>query len=154
LAVRLAGKYLAETDTPAANYLAWLAQTPIEALSQGHHREQSVAVLLERSLAQVSPTARELLGVAGLLALAPFSLAPLAAALGLDESALRRPLDELVRFGLLLRETQPSSGGSRERTGHQPYGANSDSTPSPLRVPPARGRSHSSPPAGPVLSEV
>jgi tetratricopeptide (TPR) repeat protein len=103
LAVRLAGKYLDETGESAAEYLAWLRETPIEALSHGEHREESVRVLLEKSLEQVSDAARQVLAVVGLLALAPFSREPIAAALDMPPSRLRRPLGELVSYGLLLR---------------------------------------------------
>ncbi|MBI1882051.1 MAG: tetratricopeptide repeat protein, partial [Chloroflexi bacterium] len=103
LAVRLVGKYLDETDETAAEYLAWLEKTPLEALDQGRRRLESVPVLLQESLAQVSETARQVLGVVGLLALAPFGREPVAAALGLVEGQVRQPLGELVSFGLLLR---------------------------------------------------
>src|SRR5258707_66642 len=38
LAVRLAGRYLAETGQPAAEYRDWLQATPLEALDQGRRR--------------------------------------------------------------------------------------------------------------------
>jgi tetratricopeptide (TPR) repeat protein len=44
------------------------------------------------------------LTVVGLLALAPFRRAPLAAALAASPNALRKPLGELVRYGLLARD--------------------------------------------------
>jgi tetratricopeptide (TPR) repeat protein len=110
LAVRLAGKYMDETGETAVEYLAWLEKTPLEALDQGWRRLDSVAVLLAKSLVQVSRTARQVLGVVGLLALAPFSVEPVAAALGLDKRQVKKSLGELVSYGLLSRQTfQPSS---------------------------------------------
>jgi tetratricopeptide (TPR) repeat protein len=90
LAVRLVGRYLAATEETAGEYLAWLEETPLEALDQGQQRMDSVSVLLQETLSQVSETARQVLGVVGLLALAPFR-------------RVRQPLGELVSFGLLLR---------------------------------------------------
>ncbi|MDX1687824.1 MAG: tetratricopeptide repeat protein [Candidatus Promineifilaceae bacterium] len=103
LAVRLVGRYLDETGEPAADYLAWLEDTPLQALDHGRRQEESVPVLLEKSLAQASDEARKVLSVVGLLALAPFSREPLAAALERSPNQLRKPLGELVSYGLLLR---------------------------------------------------
>jgi tetratricopeptide (TPR) repeat protein len=101
LAVRLVGRYLAQTSQSATTYLAWLAKTPLQALDQGQRREESVPLLLERSLIQLSAEARQVWGVVGLLALAPFERAVVAAALASDESQAGRWLGELVDFGLL-----------------------------------------------------
>jgi tetratricopeptide (TPR) repeat protein len=103
LAVRLAGRYLKETGETADEYLSWLAQTPLEALDQGKRRLKSVTILLKRSLSQVSGQSLQLLGIAGILALAPFGRKELAVALNRTENELRRSLNELVNYGLLLR---------------------------------------------------
>jgi hypothetical protein len=89
---RLAGSYLREQAIPIAEYLAWLAATPLAALDQGERQRESVRLLLERSVAQLSEAARAALGVAGLLALAPFAA-----------EAVAGPLDELVNYSLLVR---------------------------------------------------
>ena len=78
LAVRLVGRYLDEAGETAGEYLAWLETTPIRALAQGEHKEDSVAVLLERSLEQVSDEAAEALGIVGRLAWAGFGVEPIA----------------------------------------------------------------------------
>lgn len=104
LAVRLVGRYLAETHETPAEYLAWLETTPIEALSHGVHREESVSVLLARSLGQVSQPARDVLAVVGLLALRPFPITPIIAALNIPERMARTALGDLVRYGLLWRD--------------------------------------------------
>ncbi|MDX1524058.1 MAG: tetratricopeptide repeat protein, partial [Anaerolineae bacterium] len=104
LAVRLVGRYLEQTGETAAEYLEWLEETPIEALSQGEHREENVARLLEHSLAQVSESARQVLAVAGLLALAPFDRAIIGAALEMTSGKVRRALNHLISYGLLRRE--------------------------------------------------
>lgn len=103
LAVRLVGKYLDEMGETAAEYLAWLVKTPLEALDQGWQRRESVPVLLAKSLTQVSETARQVLGVVGMLALAPFGSESVAVALGLDERQVKKSLGELVSYGLLSR---------------------------------------------------
>jgi len=103
LAVRLAGRYLFVEQQSAAGYLAWLRATPLAALDFGARRRDSVPVLLARSAAQVSAAARAALGVAGCLALAPFDLAPVAAALALGDHDARRALGELVNYELLRR---------------------------------------------------
>lgn len=102
LAVRLVGRYLSETGETAGEYLTWLRTTPLDALDHGQIRLESVSVLLEKSLAQLSPTAVQILGVVGLLALAPFGRDTVAAALACPVEMLRKPLGELVNYGLLL----------------------------------------------------
>lgn len=143
LAVRIVGRFLNETGETAAEYLNWLQDQPLEALHQGEHREESVNVLLKRSLEQVSEVARQVLAVSGVLAFAPFSREVVAAAfksaleggqggvhshltrksplegpalststsIGIDSTKegqggvhpIRKPLNELVSYGLLLR---------------------------------------------------
>jgi hypothetical protein len=104
LAVKLAGRFLGETGETAAEYVEWLEETPLEALDHGQRRMESVDVLLEKSLEQVSEAACRVLGVVGLLALAPFDRAPIAAALDWSPHQLHKPLGELVSYGLLAHE--------------------------------------------------
>ena len=106
LAVQLAGRYLQTGQESAASYLAWLQTTPIQALSHGGHREESVAVLLQRSVAQVDETAQAVLGAMGLLAAAPFPLRLIADGLKLEERPARNALGALVNYGLLRREEE------------------------------------------------
>ena len=103
LALRLVGRYLSEHEENAADYLAWLQTTPLAALDQGQRQRDSVPLLLARSLAQVSEQARQVMGVVGLLALAPFTWEPITIALDILGSETRRSLGELVSYGLLLR---------------------------------------------------
>jgi tetratricopeptide (TPR) repeat protein len=104
LAVRIAGRYLEETGETAEDYLEWLELSPIKALSHGDHREESVHVLLRLSVAQVSDLARQALTVVGQLALAPFGVEPIAAALELPLRKARTDgLSPLVSYGLLER---------------------------------------------------
>jgi tetratricopeptide (TPR) repeat protein len=102
LAVRLAGQYLASAQPALREYLAWLEKSPLEALNQGKRRQESVPVLLSRSLAEVSEDARAVLGIAGVLALAPFGLASVREVLGLEGGPLLKAAGELVNYGLLL----------------------------------------------------
>lgn len=103
LAVQLAGRYLQSGVEAAEDYIAWLQTTPIEALSHGERREESVAVLLERSAAQLDATAQAALGVVGLLAAAPFPPELIAASLDLAKREARSALAALVNYGLLRR---------------------------------------------------
>lgn len=103
LAVRLVGRYLYVTGETATGYLAWLKETPLQALDPDgvQRREASVPRLLARSLEQVGPLSKLVLGVIGLLALAPFSSAAIAQAL--PDIAVVPLLNQLVAYGLLQR---------------------------------------------------
>ncbi len=103
LAVRLAGRYMAQRGEEAADYLAWLEETPLAALHFGDRQRDSVDVLLARSVDQVSEAACAALGVAGILALAPFDRETVAAALDTTSGQMGRALGDLVDYGLLLR---------------------------------------------------
>ena len=61
LALRLVGRYLAEQEEEASDYLAWLQNTPLSALDQGTSRQESVPVLLERTTLRLSATAQQVL---------------------------------------------------------------------------------------------
>lgn len=108
LAVRLVGRYLDETAETAADYLEWLIETPLRALDHGEHQLESVRLLLERSLAQLSDIAGEVLAVIGLLAAAPFERETLISGVGLPAGQIRRAMGELVSYGLLTRLTDES----------------------------------------------
>ena len=121
LSVQLAGHYLATEEEKSAGYLAWLETTPLAGMSPTERRQESVPHLLAHSLAQVSQTARQILAVAGLLALVPFdqvmmaealtikvNQGPLSAIRGIFKKArqneipdVSQALGELVKFGLL-----------------------------------------------------
>ena len=103
LAVRLVGLYLQETQQRVAEYRTWLEQSPMAALDQGKRRADSVPLLLGRSVARLSSDAQQIVPLVGLLALQPFDQRLIMAGLGSDAAALRQPLGELVRFGLLDR---------------------------------------------------
>ncbi len=106
LALRLIGLYLREKAETAAEYLRWLEETPIEALSHGEHREDSVAVLLERSVAQLGQRGQQVLVVVGALALSPFSWEVVAAGLAWSERQVKEGLGELVSYGLVWRDEE------------------------------------------------
>ncbi len=103
MAIRLVGYYLQETGETAAEYLDWLEAQPFEALNQGNRRNESVAMLLNRGVEQVSDTAQKVLSVIGQLAFAPFVVEPIAMALECDTRNCLSGLGELVKSGLLLR---------------------------------------------------
>ncbi len=106
VAVRIVGHYLRSTDEPAAEYLRWLDKEPLGQLSKGKHRTESVAVLLRRSVAQVSDDARQVLALAGTLAYVPISGSPVAVILDDDDERCRDALNELVNYGLLERQKE------------------------------------------------
>ncbi|MDU9049135.1 MAG: tetratricopeptide repeat protein [Candidatus Electrothrix sp. Rat3] len=108
LALRIAGRYISSTGEDPAAYLRFLAKVPFKRLGKGTHQEENAALLLERSMAQVSTDAVAALRLAGTFAFAPITLIPFALTLykeGEDEDELElRSMDalgELVRYGLL-----------------------------------------------------
>jgi tetratricopeptide (TPR) repeat protein len=105
LAVFLAGRYLAQHNQLAAEYLAWLEETPLEALDMGDLRHQSIPRLMERTLERVSKLGRAALGVTGVLALEPFESKLIQVALSLKPREANRSLGELINYGLLKRST-------------------------------------------------
>ena len=104
LAVRLAGSVLSKEELDAADYLhMFLEKTPLSGLNRGQRQAESVPLLLQRSTERLSETARNALGVVGLLAFAPFDRAPIAAALDISTEAATAALGELVRYSLVSR---------------------------------------------------
>ena len=106
LAVRLAGRYLAQCRQQTVEYLAWLQATPLTALDLGRRQSESVPILMQRSLNQVTEATRQALAVVGLLDQAPFARELVALALDAPVDAIGRSLGELVDYGLLLRADQ------------------------------------------------
>ena len=103
LAVKLAGSYIASSGMLASEYLEWLQQTGLKALDFGERREESMTILMEKSVEQVSERAKEALAVAGLLALMPFRAEVVAAALEKSTIETQQALGELMNYGLLER---------------------------------------------------
>ncbi|MCP4365056.1 MAG: tetratricopeptide repeat protein, partial [Planctomycetes bacterium] len=101
LALRIAGHYLRSTGESAAEYLRWLEKEPLKELGDGQHQEENAALLLRRSVAQVSGNAQQALSLFGVLAFEPVARAPMAAVLEDDERRARKALGELVNYGLL-----------------------------------------------------
>lgn len=105
-ALHLVGKYLSCTGEGAEQYLDWLKKNPFNALDQEEMELESVPLLLKHSLEQVSERARQMLGIVGLLAAAPFGWAMVAEALLFSEEIAGREtqqaLGELVNYGLLI----------------------------------------------------
>jgi len=103
LAIFLVGRYLAHRRQMASEYLSWLEKTPLKALDLGERQHQSIPLLMEHSLVQVSEIARSCLGLAGVLAQKPFPPEIIAAVLGISIEDANNALGELVDFGLLMR---------------------------------------------------
>ncbi len=103
LAIFLAGRYMAHRRQLGCEYLAWLEKTPLIALDLGKRQHQSIPLLMEHSLLQVSDQARGCLGLTGVLALKPFETDTIAIALEISNEDANHSLGELVDFGLLTR---------------------------------------------------
>jgi hypothetical protein len=103
LAIRIAGSYIAQAEQNAAEYLAWLEKTPLQALDQGERQFVSIPVLLQESLDRISESARQTLAVAGILALASFDREAVAAAQEVSIDKASQLLGELVSYSLLWR---------------------------------------------------
>ena len=103
LAIFLAGRYLSHRRQIAGDYLAWLEKTPLEALDRGEREHQSIPLLMEHSLKQVSDQALACLGLTGVLAMKPFPPEIIAVALQISSSQANISLGELVDYGLLTR---------------------------------------------------
>lgn len=108
MGLRIAGRYLGSRGESAADYLRWLEKRPFRKLKTGKHQEDNAALLLERSVEQVSADAVQTLRLAGVLAFAPIRFEPVMAVLyeeneDMDELELRSidALGELIRYGLL-----------------------------------------------------
>ena len=106
LALRIAGQYLRNTGESATDYLRFLAKVPFQRLGRGGHQDENAALLLRRSMQQVSEDARLGLAMAGCLAFAPMGREPLMAVLDTDELRACDALNELVLYGLLERQGQ------------------------------------------------
>lgn len=79
LALRLAGQYLRNTGESAADYLHWLDKQPFRKLDTGEHQDKNAALLLERSVEQVSWKGQLALYIIGTLAFATFTERPVVA---------------------------------------------------------------------------
>jgi len=106
--LRIAGRYCSSTGESAADYLRWLKKRPFRKLGDGRHQEDNAALLLRRSIKQMSADAVQALRLAGVLAFAPVILMPFALVLlkaeeDTDELELRsnEVMGELVMYGLL-----------------------------------------------------
>ena len=114
VALRIAGHYLHSTGEPAADYLRWLKKRPFRKLrTGGEHQKDNAALLLERSVEQVSADAVQVLRLVGVLAFAPISLMSVMFVLsteGEDQEELElrsmEAVNELVNYGLLERREE------------------------------------------------
>ncbi|MEM7132447.1 MAG: tetratricopeptide repeat protein [Chloroflexota bacterium] len=103
LAVRLAGRQMAQKELNAEEFLAWLFQTPLAALDAQERQHDSVPLLLKRSIEGLTSSARQALSAIGLLALSPIELTDIAEALGATATDALSPINELLNVSLLAR---------------------------------------------------
>jgi hypothetical protein len=106
LALRIAGHYLRSTGESAAEYLRWLEEEPLKELGDGEHQEENAALLLRRSVAQVSEDARLALELGGHLGFMPLAHAPVVAIMEGDDRRARTALGELVNYSLVERRNK------------------------------------------------
>ena len=126
LVIRLAGQFIAAQGEKSAEYLAWLEKTPLTGMEPGQRQQESVRLLLKRSLDQVSETAQQALAVVGLLALVSFDQAAVVKTLTIEPDQgllssvrkifkqkpeekmpdIHRGMTELVDYGLLQQVGQ------------------------------------------------
>ncbi len=103
MALRLAGRYLCETGESAAEYLGWLEKEPFKELGSGEHQQENAALLLRRSVEQLSEEACDALRIIGTLAFAPIIRESVTVLVEDNTRRYRTTLNELVNFGLLDR---------------------------------------------------
>jgi tetratricopeptide (TPR) repeat protein len=116
LATSIVGKYLKQKPEYALDYVKWLRESRLEALTQGERQKESVPLLLERSLKQVPEDSCTLLALSAALAYAAFPVDLLWAGAGelKTETQKRKALDPLLDYGLLIK-----GGSAREYSGYQ-----------------------------------
>ena len=73
IALNLIGNYLKQTNETIEDYFDWLKESPFDALHQGEEREESITLLIERTMARLSPDGVRILTIAGALAQHPFA---------------------------------------------------------------------------------
>ncbi|MCB9150925.1 MAG: tetratricopeptide repeat protein [Caldilineaceae bacterium] len=105
LALHLAGRYMEQQAIEAADYLAWLTESPLATLAHdGSDQEDGIPVLLQQSITQLVQKTQQAMAIAGALPLVPFEPGAIAAGLNLDSSSLAvRLLGPAVNYGLLVR---------------------------------------------------
>jgi tetratricopeptide (TPR) repeat protein len=96
LALRLAGHRLGIGNETPAEFLAYLIEEGFERFDDDRRTKESLDLLFSHSAEALSPEARGAWFALALHALAPIHLQPIAAALGLEEKAARRALQELI----------------------------------------------------------
>ena len=109
LALYLVGRFLACCRHQASEFVAWLREAGLNGLHFEQRPSDSIPLLLEQSLAQVSGAARDAFAVVGILAQAPFDREPIAKGMAVSTAAAGISLGELVDYGLLLRPTDAPS---------------------------------------------
>lgn len=103
LAFELIGRHLRSKagEESLDDYVRWLVAQPLEALSYGNNRRDSVAILIERSVSYVDKRAQGVLSLFGVLSLDEVPLPVLTAGSSWKETAIRQPLEQLVDYGLV-----------------------------------------------------
>jgi hypothetical protein len=82
---------LAEQEWEAAEFLEWLeGESALAALNQGQRQSESIPLLLNSCVSQVTREAQQALSITGILALAPFRLDIIADAINISPLSTRR----------------------------------------------------------------
>ena len=112
LALRLAGRYMAETSTTPTEMLQILKATP-RPLSvlydpdvSDENQHKSIVALLKKILQTMSKSANKVIAVVGLLSYTPFHIDTIVSALEATHLSVQDSLREMIRFGLIRRTTE------------------------------------------------
>jgi tetratricopeptide (TPR) repeat protein len=135
LALTWAGKLMARGDEDPRWLLQEWQAGKLPSLSDPTDGRHTLAWLFDRSVSRLDDTARVALAVAGWLAPTPVPLAAFAAALGLDEAALRSALRSLVQHGLMRMQARPPQAARWQFAHALAYGHARERHPAGARVP-------------------
>jgi tetratricopeptide (TPR) repeat protein len=103
-ALNIVGRHLRGNVKEAEDYLKKLEKSPIKTLDEyGDKVENNISLLIDQSVDKLSPIAREILSVCGIMAFKPFEPDTIAFALQVTPEVLNAPISELSRYNLLTR---------------------------------------------------
>ncbi|HSH04246.1 MAG TPA: tetratricopeptide repeat protein [Anaerolineae bacterium] len=103
LALEIGGNHLRAYKQEAADFAVELAEGPLEALTDSDVRgQESVEILLAKSVKQVGKVAERILAIAGLLAYAPFTAEMVSRGSGKDLTTTRKAIRTLLDYNLCV----------------------------------------------------
>lgn len=108
LAIRIAGRYMNQTQEFAADYLEWLLEDVWEATNPRNAigRNNNLQRLMEKTYYQLSDDSKTLLAFSSFLGFLPFEMEAVRQGLGWKRTKINKAISQLIQFGLLLRDKQ------------------------------------------------